>query len=174
MTRLMDSKPSPALVVAVVALVAAVAGTAMAGPTASTSALNKKKAKAIAKKQANKQINKRAPGLSVANADQLGEVDADQYQQRLFAVVREDGTLARGANAVGAEKAASVVYDVTFNRNVRECAFNATVGRPDDIVSEVGFATVNRDPTDANGARVFTYNATGAGAARPFHLEVAC
>jgi hypothetical protein len=66
------SRPSPALVVAVIALTAAFAGTAIAGPDAITSALNKAKVKQIAKKQgkkqANKQIRKKAPGLSVANA----------------------------------------------------------------------------------------------------------
>jgi len=51
--------------VAVVALVAAVAGTAVADPVASTSAINKKKVKKIATKQ----INKLAPGLSVAEAE---------------------------------------------------------------------------------------------------------
>jgi hypothetical protein len=63
------SKRSPALVVSVLALVAAVGGTAVAGdPGAATSAkLSKKKVK----KLANKQITKRAPGLSVANAATL-------------------------------------------------------------------------------------------------------
>lgn len=51
---------SPALVVAVMALIAALAGTAIAGPTATTS-INKKKTKRIARQQANKQINQRLP-----------------------------------------------------------------------------------------------------------------
>jgi len=60
------SKPSPAIVVAVIALIAALAGTAIADTVATTSAtkLTKKKVKKIARKQ----INKLAPGLSVANA----------------------------------------------------------------------------------------------------------
>ena len=66
------SRPSPAMVVAVLALTAAFAGTAIAGPNAITSAVTKSKVKQIAKKQgkkqANKQIRKKAPGLSVANA----------------------------------------------------------------------------------------------------------
>jgi len=66
------SRPSPAMVVAVIALTGAFAGTAIAGPDAITSAVTKSKVKQIAKKQgkkqANKQIRKKAPGLSVANA----------------------------------------------------------------------------------------------------------
>jgi hypothetical protein len=57
-------RPSPAIIVAVLALVAALAGTAIAGPNASTSAVSKKKVKKIATKQ----IKKLAPGLSVASA----------------------------------------------------------------------------------------------------------
>jgi hypothetical protein len=50
------SRPSPAIVVAVLALVAAVGGTAVAGPPASTSAVTKKKVKKIANKQIAKQL----------------------------------------------------------------------------------------------------------------------
>jgi hypothetical protein len=49
-------RPSPALVVAVVALVGAVAGTAVADPAATTSALSKKKVKKIANKEIAKQF----------------------------------------------------------------------------------------------------------------------
>jgi hypothetical protein len=53
------TRPSPAIIVAIVALVAALAGTAVAGPGADTSA--KKVTKAKVKKIANKQINKALP-----------------------------------------------------------------------------------------------------------------
>jgi hypothetical protein len=59
--------PSPAIVVAVLALVAALAGTAVA-EVATTARLDKKEKKQV-KKIAKKQINKLAPGLSVAHAD---------------------------------------------------------------------------------------------------------
>ena len=59
------SRPSPAMIVAVVALSFAIVGTAIAGPDALTSAITKSKVKKIAKKQ----IKKLAPGLSVANAE---------------------------------------------------------------------------------------------------------
>jgi hypothetical protein len=66
--RIRSTRHSPAIIVAALALVAALIGTAVAGPDATTSAINKKKVKKIAKKQARKQINKLAPGLSVARA----------------------------------------------------------------------------------------------------------
>jgi hypothetical protein len=70
-------RPSPAMIVAVVALIAAIGGTAVAGGV-----LNKKKV--------NKIITNRAPGLDVKsaktaktadNATSLGGLAADQYQQ---------------------------------------------------------------------------------------------
>jgi hypothetical protein len=63
--RIRERLTSPAIVVAVLGLVAALAGTAVAGQSATTSAISKKKVKKIAKKQ----INKLAPGLHVASAE---------------------------------------------------------------------------------------------------------
>lgn len=74
--RISAARRSPAAIVAVLALVAALAGTAVAGPDASTSAVNGKKVKRIAKRQAVKQINKLAPGLSVASAKTAGAADS--------------------------------------------------------------------------------------------------
>jgi hypothetical protein len=71
MEKIRASRPSPGIVVAVLALVAALAGTAIAGTPATTSAINKKKVKKIATKQ----INKLAPTLSVASADTAGSAD---------------------------------------------------------------------------------------------------
>jgi hypothetical protein len=67
-------RPSPAMIVAVVALIAAIGGTAVAGGV-----LNKKKV--------NKIISNRAPGLDVKSAkkaddaDKLGGIAASGYQQ---------------------------------------------------------------------------------------------
>jgi hypothetical protein len=68
-------RPSPALIVAVLALVVALAGTAMAAPDLATKKVTKSKVKKISKKQANKQIKKKAPGLSVAHADTADQAD---------------------------------------------------------------------------------------------------
>jgi hypothetical protein len=59
------------MILAALALVFAMAGTAIAGPDAISSAITKSKVKKIAKKQ----INKAAPGLSVAHADTATNAD---------------------------------------------------------------------------------------------------
>jgi hypothetical protein len=67
--------PSPALLVGVLALVAALAGTAIAGPGAVSSKLNKAKVKQVSQKQATKVLNKEEPTLDVASAVSLGELE---------------------------------------------------------------------------------------------------
>ncbi len=75
MRHALGHRPSPAMVIATIALSLALAGTAIAGPEAITSALNKGKVKKIAKKQATKQIDKREAGLSVASAVTAGSAE---------------------------------------------------------------------------------------------------
>jgi hypothetical protein len=66
MERLRGSKPSPAMVVSIIALVFALAGSAAAG-VATISVLSKKEKKQT-RNIAKDEINKAAPGLSVASA----------------------------------------------------------------------------------------------------------
>ena len=66
MERLRGRKPSPAMVVSIIALVFALAGSAAAG-VATISVLSKKEKKQT-RNIANSEIDKRAPGLSVASA----------------------------------------------------------------------------------------------------------
>jgi hypothetical protein len=89
MKRISRSRPSPAIIVAVVALVAALAGTAVAGPDASTSALNRAKVKNIAKKQANKAVN---AALPVTGAD-LGVVTTRTQTQTVNSGQRASTTV---------------------------------------------------------------------------------
>jgi hypothetical protein len=91
----LNKKPSPAMVVAVLALSVALAGSAVAG-TDVANKLTKAKVRAIA----NKRIDKRAPGLSVAEADL-----ADRATLADKATTADNATLA--AKATLADKATS-------------------------------------------------------------------
>jgi ABC-type oligopeptide transport system substrate-binding subunit len=68
MRRLRHARPSPALIVAVIALVGALAGSAVAEQA--TTSISKKKTKKIAKRVANKQIDARLP----IGAEEFGEM----------------------------------------------------------------------------------------------------
>jgi hypothetical protein len=94
------------LVIAALALAATLAGTAIAaGPEATTSALSKKKVKKIARKQ----INKLAPGLSVASADTANSADtADSANTADSAKTADSANTANRASNAGALQGASL------------------------------------------------------------------
>jgi hypothetical protein len=75
MTRLMRSRPSPALIVAVVALVAALAGTAVAADPLASTSVSKKKTKKIAKKQANKAVDAFATATFPISGAELATIE---------------------------------------------------------------------------------------------------
>jgi hypothetical protein len=68
MRRIVNSRPSPVIVIAILALVAAVAGTAVAADPVATTSVSKKKVKKIARKQAEKFFNANIGKASVAHA----------------------------------------------------------------------------------------------------------
>jgi hypothetical protein len=96
----------------------------------------------------------------------------------LFAVV--DGratppTIVRGAHAIGASRFSAGRYFVTFDRNVRACAYLATIGLTTAVGSEQpGFITTVAANADVNAIGVTTDDTTGAAADRQFHVQVIC
>ncbi len=139
--RIRERRPSPAVIVAVLALVAALAGTAVAGPHASTSAINKKKVKKIAKKQ----INKLAPGLHVAsaesantatNADLLDGIDSASLLRgtgRTFAV--------HGTDAPSGDPSAPIALQIGGNLTL-DCNNPASAGSDFTFTNTGGTADV--------------------------------
>ncbi len=88
MERLRGRKPSPAMVVSIIALVFALAGSAAAG-VATISALSKKEKKQT-RKIADSEVNKLAPGLSVKSAGALADGGLKQSAFKLSVVVTLD------------------------------------------------------------------------------------
>lgn len=158
-------RPSPAMVVAIVALTAALGGTAVAAKT-----LTKKNVKNIS----NNQITKREPGLSVASAK-----TADSAKNVLWAVVRDTGaggtaSLVR-SNVQGASVSDGIGVNVNFGRDVTQCAWLATKGDPATGVETAGYAqTQQADGAAPNAVNVRTRNSAGTLDELDFHLEVIC
>jgi hypothetical protein len=93
----------------------------------------------------------------------------------LYAVVNSDGTLARSFRAVSAKKLGPGQYEVIFNRNVRKCAYVATIGLPRNMCSSPpGEITVAGRYTTDRGVFVTTYSSVGTLEDRGFHLAVHC
>ncbi len=123
MERLKGSKPSPAMVVSIIALVFALAGSAAAG-VATISVLNKKEKKQT-RNIAKDEINKAAPGLSVANASTLGGLTAARSSIRRIGACRT--TLCRGQREARQQREGRCERDLLHRRRItpgrcRECA----------------------------------------------------
>ncbi len=162
-------RPSPAMVIAMVALLAALGGTAVGAKV-----LNKKKVKNIA----NNEITKRAPGLSVASANRANSAaTADKANNVLSASVgggctvneaTQPGTTATTASST---PPASSACNVDFSRNVTACTYVATIGEAGGGESSRGFVTTAETVGNPEAVFVRTTNLADTFAIRPFHLQ---
>ncbi|MCU1451954.1 MAG: N-acetylmuramoyl-L-alanine amidase family 2 [Acidimicrobiales bacterium] len=101
-------------------------------------------------------------------------IDVSGYLVKpLEAVVNANGTLARGERVATVSTVTTGFYSVKFDREVALCAWVASVGDPAGITVG-GFASTSLSNADIATVVVKTYNATGALAAKPFHLYVSC
>src|SRR5512132_1576641 len=107
--------------------------------------------------------------------------DPGQPATQLWAVINSDGTIARQSGAVTGAGSffspANGQYFVSFNRDVRQCSYQATIGASLNSTSfwasvPPGQVTVSFYPTGA--VVVETYDAAGSFTARAFHLAVFC
>jgi hypothetical protein len=141
MKNIRGKKPSPAMLVAIVALVFAVAGTSVAG-VATISALSKKEKKQT-RNIAKSQINKAAPGLSVANAtnagnaadaEQLDGLDSTDFQRRGY---RKDETESTTPSVAGLSfldlfySSPTVLTDLTGGVQGQVVTISTIDGNPD-------------------------------------------
>jgi hypothetical protein len=103
-------------------------------------------------------------------------------RQALWAVVNGDGTLARGSGVTAVVNDSASNKRVYFSRDVRGCAFSATIGLAGNGGFEsAGFITVAGTGAEGpqgqplqNGVFVRTTSAANTEATRGFHLQVNC
>lgn len=102
--------------------------------------------------------------------------DRETPAKDFWAVVDPDGTLARDRGAVSSQMTNDPGgYEVIFFRNVRNCAYVATIGLSGSQgVSAPGETTVVGRIENRRGVFVTTHDSTGAFANRGFHLQVSC
>ena len=122
------------------------------------------------------------PSTSKLSADASGErLQADNLKKVLWAVVKRDGTLARGRGALSATQfgVSSGTYGVQFDRDVTRCVYTATIG-----LSAVQDSPTGTEPPGEitvaplvnvpNGVFVSTHNSAGTTESRGFHLALNC
>lgn len=97
----------------------------------------------------------------------------------MWAVVNahpDSPTIARGSGVTSVTKSGAGNYIVAFNRNVRQCVYNATIGISGAAGAESpGFVTVVGAALNVNAVFVTTDDTAGASVDdRSFHLIVDC
>jgi hypothetical protein len=173
MSTLMSRRPSPAMVVAVIALVVALAGTAYAAQTINGGAIQKQTI------GAGKLKHKTLTGYQI-NTDKLGVVPAARRATDVYwAVVDNPGspgnaTLSRASDPGITATEAGGAVTVTFPFNVTGCADVAGRNNAGTSVPNAGYAQTNTSAANPNAIEVHTRDKTGANEDADFQLIVVC
>jgi hypothetical protein len=176
MSTLKNRRPSPAMVVAMIALFVALAGTAYAAQTINGGAIMKQTIGGGKLKQ------KTLTGYQI-NTNKLGVVpsakSAIRASHTYWAVVNNpaspgNATLARASDAGITATEGGGAVNVIFPANISGCANVAARNNAGTTVPGAGYAQTNTSPANPNAVEVHTRDEKGANADADFHLVVVC
>jgi hypothetical protein len=121
-------------------------------------------------------IAKNRVGGNAVKESALGTVPSASLADGMtrFAVVTADGVSARARGVGSVTRTSAGRYQVIFDRDVRNCAYFATIGDPGAAGVASGEIATHALSTNVNGVVVATDNDGGTAADRPFHLIVPC
>ena len=173
MRKLWSMRPSPAMIVAIVALVVALAGTAYAAQHINGGAIMKQTI------GGGKLKKKTLTGFQI-NTNKLGIVpSANRAVHTYWAVINNpagagNAALARASDTgiTAAEGGGAVV--VAFPQNISGCANVAGRDNAGTTVPDSGYAQTNTSPANPNAIEVHTRDKAGANEDADFHLIVIC
>ena len=173
MRRLMRKRPSPAMIVALIALVVALGGTAYAAQHINGGAIMKQTI------GGGKLKKKTLTGFQI-NTNKLGIVpSANRAAHTYWAVVNNpagagNAALARASDTgiTAAEGGGAVI--VAFPQNISGCANVAGRDNAGTTVPDSGYAQTNTSPANPNAIEVHTRDKAGANEDADFHLIVIC
>lgn len=92
----------------------------------------------------------------------------------MWAVVKANGTLARGTRGASAKPITTGTYQVDFGVDIRHCSYVGNVGDPGTASSALGFVTTATRVKNAHAVFVQTWNTGFKAASQPFQLVVVC
>jgi hypothetical protein len=179
MTRFRRFIPSPAMAVALLALFMAMGGSAYALVVTSGSIKNNTIRSMDVRNGALLGKDARQDGIGgrAVKESTLGTVPSAfvTHGGSHFAVVNAGGQQVRARGTTSAARTAEGRYQVIFDRDVRGCAYYATVGGPTAAAPPGGGEiTVSSLATNVNGVDVRTGRPDGNDENRAFHLLVLC
>lgn len=173
MKRLMRRRPSPAMLVSVIALIVALGGTAIAAQNINGGAIKKQTI------GGGKLKRKTLTGFQI-NTNKLGTVpSARRASHTYWAVVNNPASPANAALArasdegIGASEGGGAVT-VTFPVNISGCANVSSRNNAGTTPPGAGTAQTNTSPANANAIEVRTRDAKGDPDDADFHLVVIC
>ena len=173
MRTLMKRRPSPAMVVALIALITALAGTAYAAQTINGGAIKKQTI------GGGKLKKKTLTGFQI-NTNKLGTVPtARRASHTYWAVVNNPSSPGNAALARASDEGISAsegggAVTVTFPVNISGCANVAGRNNAGTTPPGAGTAQTNTSPANANAIEVRTRDAKGDPEDADFHLIVVC
>ena len=173
MRSLMRKRPSPAMIVALIALVVALGGTAYAAQHINGGAIMKQTI------GGGKLKKKTLTGFQI-NTNKLGIVpSANRAAHTYWAVINNpagagNAALARASDTgiTAAEGGGAVI--VAFPQNISGCANVAGRDNAGTTVPDSGYAQTNTSPANPNAIEVHTRDKSGANEDADFHLIVIC
>lgn len=173
MKRLMGKRPSPAMIVAVIALIVALGGTAIAAQSINGGAIKKQTIGGGKLKQ------KTLTGFQI-NTNKLGTVAAARRAAHTYWAVVDNpsnpgnAALARASDeGIGASEGGGAVT-VTFPVNISGCANVSARNNAGTTPPGAGTAQTNTSAANANAIEVRTRDAKGDPEDADFHLLVVC
>lgn len=173
MSNIWSRRPSPAMVVAVIALIVALAGTAYAAQRINGGAIVKQSIGGGKLKQ------KTLTGFQI-NTNKLGTVPFAKVSTHTFwAVVHNPGgqgnaELARASGPDITATEAGGTVTVAFPFNVSVCADVAGRNNAGTANPQSGYAQTNTSPANPNAIEVHTRDKAGGNEDADFHLIVVC
>lgn len=97
------------------------------------------------------------------------------HAQRVFAAIHDDGTAGRTRGFKSSTRDSTGVYTVKFNRNIRHCLWQGTIGKGNFVgEADPGEIQITGRNGTKNGLYVTTFDSSGARADRPFLVLVVC
>ena len=179
MRRLLRYRPSPALVISCIALFLAMGGVSYGLASGAITSREIKNNTIRSRDIRNrsvvgfKDIRRNSIGGTRVKESSLGTVPrADGVNH--FAVVSSAGIVARSRGLSSAVRTGQGRYQVIFNRDVRGCAYLATLGSVGATGQGRGSVTVASLASNVNGVAVRTFSQNGNATNRSFHLVVNC
>jgi len=176
MSKLKKARPSPAMVVAVIALITALAGTAYAAQSINGGSIQKQTIGGGKLKQ------KTLTGYQI-NVNKLGTVPnakaAFRASHTYWAVVNNPGGAGNAGLARASDQGITAAegggaVNVIFPVNVSGCANVSSRNNAGTTVPNAGYAQTNISPANPNAVEVHTRDKAGANEDADFQLIVVC